>query len=97
MNECEEALVWSYLPCHWPWTETICLRYGAHVSIPIPPTEREKEQIVEHTLISGSTGLLDPSRRRLRQLGKANEHSVAEEQVRYRAWRLRVSERTSSE
>ena len=52
---------------------------------------------VGHTLISGSTGLLDPSRRGLRQLGKANEHSVAEEQVRYRAWRLRVSERTSSE
>lgn len=54
----------------------------------------EKEMDVEHTLISGSTGLLDPSRMRLRQLGKANEHSVAEKQV-YRTWRLRVSERTS--
>jgi hypothetical protein len=27
MNECEEALVLSYLPYHWPWTETICLRW----------------------------------------------------------------------
>jgi hypothetical protein len=57
----------------------------------------KKDKNVGHTLISGSTSLLDPSRRRLRQLGKANEHSVAEEQVRYRAWRLKVSERTSSE
>lgn len=41
-------------------------------------TERVKENNCRRTLISGSTGLLDPSRKRLRQLGKANEHSVAE-------------------
>lgn len=56
-----------------------------------------EENNCRRTLISGSTGLLDPSRKRLRQLGKANEHSVAEKQVRYRAWKLRVSERTSSD
>lgn len=51
---------------------------GAHVSMLV---ERAKENNCRHTLISGSTGLLDPSRKRLRQLGKANEHSVAEKQV----------------